>query len=292
MVVYPLVEGDNKTVKRYLSRILFIFLLIPLASRSGEFKLENVTQTDLDKIIEEFSANFTHTTVSPASSLGDVWGLEFGVVGGMTKTPELNKLIKEADSSKEVDEIPHAAGILVLTIPWGITAEFAAFPKKTFGDATLSTVGGALKWTFTDVLFSWLPLDISIKAHGQSSKISFKQVIKNNSTGNLPVDAVVEFTDKVFGGNMIISTSLFFLEPYVGFGHVKADGKIKISASGTATIFGESSTLAGLQEAGSKPSSFHGFGGLQLDFWFIHIAAEYTRAFGTSRYTGKFSIAF
>ncbi len=79
--------------------------------------LNNIDRGELDSVVKEFSANFTHTTVSPAKSLGHLWGFEVGVIAGITKTPKLNALVKEVSPNTTVDKIPHGGILAMLPCP-------------------------------------------------------------------------------------------------------------------------------------------------------------------------------
>ena len=269
-----------------------IISIVSTSVQAAKPKLNNVSKGELDAILEEFAANFVHTSVSPAKSLGAVWGVEVGVVAGITETPELEKLVKKADANTTVDKIPHAGALLAGSVPYGIGFEINMFPEKTFSGIKIKNTGGALKWTVSDVFFSSLPIDVAVKAHYSKSTLSYSQTINNSSTANTDVDSTITVENKIKGANITVSGDILIFQPFVGFGFAESDGKVGVTASGTATIFDQSITATNSQSASSKPSSAHLFAGLQFDLWLVNIAAEYTQVFGAKRYSAKFSFHF
>lgn len=257
-------------------------LLIPGLASADTLKLTNITATDFDMIVKEFSANSQFTSVSPASSLGETWGFEFGVVAGVTRVPDLNGIIRRADPTiQEFNYAPHAAGLGVLTVPYGITAEVGAVPKVDKDDVSYQQLGGALKWTITDVFFTDFPVHLAPRFHFNRTQINFRQTISS-----VPVD--VELADKVWGANLTASKKFWIFEPYAGAGFVEGNGDI--TATGSVNIFNTAFTSQ--QSASAKHSSVQLFGGLNIQMLFFVLGAEYNRAFGKNSYNGKVSFRF
>ena len=72
-------------------RIIFIAALSLniLTAGADDVQLTNLSTAEVDELFEEFSTNFIHTAVSPAKGLGDIWGIEVGLVAGVTPTSKL-----------------------------------------------------------------------------------------------------------------------------------------------------------------------------------------------------------
>ena len=143
-------------------KIVFLILL-PWSAQASNLSFTNITADDFDKIVKEFSANSQFTTVSPASSLGQTWGVELGVIGGLTDTPDIQSVVNRADpsSAADLDRFPHASILAAVSVPFGITAEAAFVPKITRDNINYQQFGGAVKWTFTDVFFPEFPLTMA-----------------------------------------------------------------------------------------------------------------------------------
>ena len=71
-------------------------------------QLDNLSKADVDKVGNEFAANFAHTTVSAPETEG-LWGIEVGIVGGVTGSPNLKKIInKSGGEGSDFKNIYHA----------------------------------------------------------------------------------------------------------------------------------------------------------------------------------------
>lgn len=251
--------------------------------------LNNVTQTELDNISKEFAANFVHTVVAPAKSLGHTWGFELGLMGGITETPDLEATVKRVSSSTTVDKIYHGGLLGMITIPWGITLEATFLPEKSIAGITVDNYSAGVKWTATDLypISPWL--DLAVRGHYSNSGLSYSQT---STTAVSVASGTISIDSSVWGANLTASSDILFFEPYVGVGFLKSDTDIKFNASGTGTIFATSVSLSGGNSTSVSHTSPHLFAGLQLDLLLFHLSAEYATAFGTSSYTGKLSFYF
>src|ERR1700722_18384626 len=61
--------------------------------------LQNLDAGAMNEVVGDMSANFLHTSVSGASTLGHIWGFEVGLVGGQTQTPHLNDVVNSAPNT-------------------------------------------------------------------------------------------------------------------------------------------------------------------------------------------------
>lgn len=264
--------------------------LLPLSAMANTPAFSNVTAGDFDKIVKELSANFSYSSVTPASSLGGLWGFELGVAGGITKTPEILALVKRNSPSFKEDKFPHAGALLRIGAPLGLTAEAMILPEITVSDLKLHQYAGAVQWTITDVFFSDLPLNLAVKGYYTKTGMTYKQVVNNSSTGNTNVDATIGFDNSTFGGQFLVSKKLLVFEPYVGIGYAKAKGELGVTASGN--VPNTSIFLSGARSLASNPTSAQLIGGLDLRLFFFSLGAEYQKAFGTSTFNGRLSFRF
>src|SRR5687768_15622569 len=97
--------------------ILFAIILSSFGAQAQSLKFDQIDQSDLDAITKEFTANFAHSTVSGASSLGDVFGVEVALIGGMTKTPEIDRRVKEVDANASVGQLANAVLAAQFSVP-------------------------------------------------------------------------------------------------------------------------------------------------------------------------------
>lgn len=265
--------------------------LIPAQGFTADLSLNNLTLADYDKIVKEFSANFAYSSVTPASSLGGLWGFEFGVVAGITKSPELLNLVKRSSASYDQDKLPHGGALARLGLPMGLTVEALVFPKMKISDLNIGQYGGALAWTITDEVLPNPFVNVALKGFYTKTSMDYTQRLNNSSTGNQPVDATISFDDALYGVQALASHKILVFEPYVGIGYVKSKGDLSVAASlaPNATIFPGQGIG---NSASSKPSSAQLMGGLDIRLAFFSLGAEYQRSFGTSSLTGRVSFRF
>ena len=280
-------------MKRFVA--IFVFCIFTANSANAAVPtLPTISQAQLDNIVKEFSANFTYTNASPPSVFGKKilpWlGFEFGLVAGITKSPELDTIV----TTEKIGEIPHVGIFTGFSFPYGLAFETLLIPKTKIKDVNINYTGLAGKWTVTDVFWEWLPIDIAVKSHWAKATVSYGQTINNASTGNVPVNANIELSNAIYGGNASVGydiAGIGLAEVYAGVGFLMGKGQAKVLAS-TGTIFAGLGFTGTEQSASSSPSSAQIFGGLQINLFVVNLSAEAMRAFGTNNYTGKFSFDF
>lgn len=253
--------------------------LFSIGAAAVDIPLQNIDETDFKNIVKDFSANFTHTSVSGASTLGKLFGVELGLIGGMTNTKDLDRLAKEADSNAKADKIPHAAILGVVTVPLGLTGEVGLIPKMGSDRFKYSQVSAALKWTPTESLLE-LPLSLALKAHIAKNGVEFAETIND-------VNTQFDYDSTVTGLTLLASKDFVIIEPYVGLGLLS--GKGKLDATGSA-VFDPSLTTA--QSASASESSTLFLVGAEVKLLIFKAGLEYSNLFDTSRYTGKLAFFF
>jgi hypothetical protein len=249
----------------------------------------NVSNSDFEGIVKELSANFGYSTITSASSLGGLWGFELGLTGGITKTPFIADLVKRNDPNFKQDKFPHAAALLRIGAPKGLTAEVMIFPKVSASDLSISQYGGSVMWTVTDVFWTQLPVTLAVKGYYSKFSLGFKQTINNSTTGNQPVDAAINFDNSSLGAQILASRKFSVFTPYVGLGFAKASGELGITA---ATAPNASFFASQAQSAAAKPSSIQLMAGLDIKLFFLALGGEFQRSYGTNSLTGRLSFRF
>ncbi len=250
-------------------------------------KLDQLSQDDVTAISKEFASNFTHTILAPASSLGKIWGFELGIMGGMTKTPEINRVSKKISANSDVDSMPTAGIISSLTLPYGINAELNIIPKIKASDVSLENISYAIKWEMSR-LISNSPVDVAIRVHGNTGELEYKSIINNASTSNQNVNATTTWKNSSTGYNLEISKKLLFIEPYVGIGRVSAETDLNVTGSSNISIF----TFSNSSSYKASNSGSHYFVGLNLNLLFIKIGAEYNHIMGNKKTVAKLTLYF
>lgn len=267
-----------------------IFILLALIISNAEAaapQLYNLSETDVKEISKEFSANFVHTIVAPASSYGKMMGLEIGFIGGATKTPNIDRVCKSIDSKSEMSATPTAGLIAGLSGPLGLGAELNLVPKISTDDYSFKNASAAFKWTLTSLLRE-SPIDIAARVHGSSSELMYSSEVKNASTSNLPVTTKMKWKNTSTGYNFSLSKKFLFIEPYVGFGSVSTKTHIGVSAATTVQIF----TFSDANNYISNNGGSHYYGGVNLNLYILKIGAEYAKIMGVAKTTAKVSFYF
>lgn len=264
---------------RYLI-VAFTTASLGFWANAQDLKIEDIDKSQFKNLIGDFSANSLHTSVQGAAPLGDIWGFEVGLVGGLTQTPELDKIVKQAEAGASADQIYHAELLGVLSVPFALTGEIGLIPKLGGDDFKFSAMSLALKFTPTELFFE-LPVDIAVKAALTKVEAEFHQEVNGN-----PVD--YDFTNDVTHIGVFVSKNFVVLEPYAGVGLVNAKGDL--SFSGTALVFDPTYTVG--TSASEKTSSTAFILGTEAKLLLLKLGLEYTHVFDTSRFTGKISFYF
>lgn len=268
--------GDQMRNLKILTT-LFAFLVSPLVS-AQDFQFPTLTKQELEKSSKEFLTNFTHTSVSGASSLGSIWGFEVGILGGITDAPETGKLIRKADPDSDIDSLPHAGLLGRVTVPFGLTFEASLIPKIKMDDAEFSQMSLAAQWNF----FSFPFIDLAAKAHYSKGSLEFNQTIDSDADGQ------VNYDHNTFGIMAMASANALIVEPYAGLGFVTGDSEMDFTASSGNDLFDFTSE----RSASVEETSSHIVLGAEVSLLILNFGLEYSRMFDTSRYTGKLSLSF
>lgn len=254
---------------------LLSITLLSVGAWSQNLPLQGLDANDMKSLVKETSANFNHTSVSGASSLGTLFGFEIGVVGGVAKTPKIDKLVEPQGGN--ADQIPHGEILGVLTVPAGITVEGGFIPKVGKEEFKFNTLSLGVKWTPTEVFLDW-PVAIAGKFHFTKTSLDFKDTISG-----IPTTFGYDSTTTAF--TMLVSKNFVMVEPYFGVQFAQTKGDLDVTGSTTVFDTGGAS--------GSAKSTATGFLlGTELKLLVFKAGVEYAKIFDTSRFTGKISFYF
>jgi hypothetical protein len=273
--------------KIFLSVIPLILFWAPKTMASGIPNLSSLSQAQVNSISKEFSANFVHTIIAPASSLGNIFGIEAGLMGGITNTPSINSISTSLSSSATLSKIPTLGIIGAVSMPFGLGAEVNFIPSVTVSSLSVSNASVGFRWTMTN-LFKDPFFDFAFRGHYNTGEIAYTTVINNSSTSNQDVNTKVAWKNSSYGYNFILSKKILFIEPYIGFGQVSSSTGINISGASTVTIF----TFTSSSSYTSKNSGSQTIAGVNLNLFITKFGAEYTKVMGVTKYTGKWSFYF
>lgn len=260
--------------------LIIVLASFALQSRAANLTIDNIDQNDLKNVIKEMSANFSHSTVSSAATLGSLFGVEVGVTGGLTKTPELDKLVKEVDSSASFENLPTGSVFAAVSVPFGVTLDMSILPELDLENLKVSNVGFGAKWTLTDGLLP-LPFDLAVKADLTKTDLSFSQTSGGNSSS-------LDYSNTMTQLMLMASFNAMIVEPYVGIGTATSDGELEVA--GGTNIFDNTFTTS--DKASAKPSSSVFTAGVLLKLPLIRFGFEINEKFDTSRYLAKASLKF
>ncbi len=237
---------------------------------------DQLTEAQAKNVIKEFSANFAHTSVSGAGTLGDVFGVEVGLIAGVTKSDEISSLTKQADPGSDFDQMPHGGILAMVSVPLGFTFEGSLIPEIGGEDFKFKNMGLAAKWTVNSI--HELPVLLAVKAHVAKTNLSFKQTVS-------AVQAEVDVETTVTGLMFLASKRLTLVEPYLGLGFLSGDGAFDVEGSNQFFQTGASTYSA--KESGTQIVA-----GVEANLLFLKAGAEYVNNFGASGFNLKVAFSF
>ncbi len=248
-----------------------------VGANAGTPNFSNLTSTDFNSVMNDFSALSSYSSVSGASGRGSIFGFEIGIVGSLTSTPNANTVAQKTDSTISIPTLPNAGILGAISIPMGLSFEVIFLPKNTFNGLSFQKVGAAVQYKLLD-----FPVSIAAKLHYTSTKFEFNEVLNS-------VNSTVSFDDSIYGIDLMAGKDLIFLEPYVGLGYATSNANLGVSGT-VSSIFAPSFTAA--QSANASPSSARVLVGVNFKLLLINLGAEYLRTFGTDSLNFKLSAGF
>jgi hypothetical protein len=260
---------------KYLTLLAFLSYSNAFAN---QFQFPTITQDELTKMSEEFMGNFTHTSVSGASSLGAIFGFEVGILGGLTSAGELEKVIKRANADFDLGHLPHAGVMGRVSIPFGLTFELNLFPTIKTSAAEFGQFSGGVQYDF----FSFPMVNLAAKIHYSKGDFELNQTIQNDAAGTINYDHTI------YGAQLLASVNALIVEPYAGIGFARGSSDLAFNATAGNNLF----SFTDARSSSVSKTSAHVLLGANVSLLLVNFGLEYANVFGTSRYTGKFTIGF
>ena len=237
-------------------------------------QFSNLSKSDVENVAKEFSANFAHTGVSAPETDG-LWGIEVGVVGGKTGSPDLKDVVNASGGDgNAVSSLYHAGAMARVHLPGDIFAELNVLPEKEISNITVKNTSYELGWNAGG--FFNLPLDIAFGVNMANSEMSFKQTTPVTSDTSLKSKTRIMWVG--------ISKSLFFITPYVKAGTVSADSDL--NATGTILSY-----TASQKESVTNSGAYLALGA-NLQLAFLKLGFEASQLMSVKRASAKISFDF
>jgi hypothetical protein len=265
---------------------ILLFTLISIGSLSvlaGPPQLENLSTSDVEKVGNEFAVNFAHTTVSAPETDG-LWGIEVGIMGGTTRSPNLKKVINSSGGEGEdFKSIYHAGVIARAHFPFDIFLEGSILPEREISDVEVSS--GSIGGGWNAGAFFGLPLDLAVGGSTSTGKVSFDQ----EPTTSIPSEATITVDTKTTLLWVGASKKFLFITPYakVGYAHTQAEIKVDTEV-GNGTIFADTNKQ---NEEVDKNGGYLALGA-NLQLTILKIGLEFNQMNGVKTATGKLSLDF
>ncbi|MEM7647249.1 MAG: DUF6588 family protein, partial [Pseudomonadota bacterium] len=234
---------------------------------------DNISDAQLETIVKEFSANFIHTSVTPPTSLGKVFGVEASLIAGVTESPGIQEISRSVDPNSDIEYIPHAWILGGVSVPYGVSVELNILPEFDVEGLKMSHTSVGLKWSITDQFFKSLPFDWALRTSYTRSEISFNQTVSN---ANFPAtsDVSVSYENTMIGADSFFGIDFGIVEPYFGIGVVDTDGQLAgSSTTGTPYSLFDDTTS---QEKSSKQTTSRLTLGCQFHLAAFNIGLEYS----------------
>ena len=260
-------------MSRYKQLLFSVFFLLALILCSRNYaaapNFSSITKSQFETIVEQFSASVPEPPLAPASSktLFFLPGFQLGVLGGVTKVPELDEF-----ATRDPKYIPHAALFASLSGPFGLGVAGSLLPELTLDEIKIFHYGGALRWNITDVLWKFLPFNLALKGYAGKTELEYGHILSG-------VNQTFTLDDLTLGANMAASFKLF-LEPYIGVGLLR--GNLDFSST-TSAVFDTSFTTS--TTASDQSIGPHLFAGLNISLPFFMLGGQYSYVFQAHRVT-------
>ena len=273
-------------MKIVLSLIVFLTAINAFA-QSPTF--DNISADDLKAVVQEFAGGFVHTSATPPTSLGKVFGVEAGFIVGAMDSKAVERISKEFDPDFEFAYIPHAWILGGFSVPYGISVEVNYLPELDVEGLKADHKSVGLKWSITDQFLSKMPFDWAVRTYYTQTELSFTQTTLNTP---LPgsTTANVSFKNSMVGLDNLIGFDFGVAEPYLGLGFVQTKGTLKATA--TTAVAGFSIFDDGVESKSQSESSMRLIAGCQFHLTLLKFSLEYSNIFSAHRLSAKLGVGF
>lgn len=254
--------------------IIYTVLILSSISLQAQVALTNMSESDLESLVNEMGANFHQFSLVKADNENQRY--EFGIMSGSTNSTTLRKL----STGISLKSIPHASIFGGGYFSNGLTAEVSYLPSVKAQDVKLTSGSIGLKWAAKTV-FQDLPVHLSLKGFVGTSTVNWQQVIATVLTD-------MKYNQNFYGLNIQVSKEFSIFEPYAVVGLSKNSGEV--NASGSTSIFSSSFTTN--TSAESKVSGQNYSLGCNVNQQMLSVGLEIGNYYGSQVTTAKMSALF
>lgn len=262
-----------------MKSIIVCILAFVVSQAGADPSFTNITDSDLDSITKEMSANFSHSSILGASTMGSILGFQVGLIAGQTGTPNTNAIVKRSGGT-ELPNMYNAGLQGAVGIPSGVAFEAVLIPKLTVAGASLSSTSLGVKWNINNVI-PVLPINLALRGFYSTASFEFSQIVSS-----VLVD--ISNKTKVTGIQLLVSPMLPVVEPYLGIGILS--GTNELSVTGSNPIFAPAYSSS--QSETKTVSGTQMIAGVDLNLLVLKLGAEFTQSFGASRTAIKLAMGF
>lgn len=255
---------------------VFLLLIFSYTANAGVV-LDSITQSELDGITDDISGLFLYSTGSHGNTIAPGWSGELGVMGGVGKVPEFEKIVGETEDGSVPLVLPTGYFIFGLSTPIGLTVDFNWRPDIL----QLENVGS--KYYGAGLRYSMLKnhgkgLNIEPSLYWSQAENFFQQDLNS-------VKSDVTMDRTTIGAGLTVGYEISWFRPYVYAGY--ADSELTIESTNSASVFDTSLTTNG--KAYSERGSSVLRAGINLGFGAGNAGFEFQKAFETTRIMFKFA---
>lgn len=263
-----------------MKKFMFPLLaLLAVPAFAADIEFQALTKKQVEDVTTEFAVDFSHTAVAAPETDG-MWGVEVGVIGGVTGSPKLKDAVNDAGGEgSDFKNLYHAGAMARAHFPFDLFAELTVLPEREISDVEVSARSMGLGWNAG--AFFGLPLDLAVGVNASTSEIEFKQDISG-----VPATVNIESQTRVF--YVGASKTFLFVTPYIKVGTARQDSDIKVK--GTGTIFNTNFSTS--QKEDVDNSGGYLATGLNLQLAFFKLGFEWSQTMGVRRASGKLSLDF
>lgn len=259
--------------------LLFSLVFLMGASNAyGQFEdtifLQDFDQQDFNDVSKDLTGAFSFTTNSGGSSLGKLWGVELGLVLGVTDASNIERIAREnTGDDEDLGYIPSGGLIAGVALPFGIGLEANIIPELDVSDVSISNFAIAARWEITDMIplaGSFSPLKLALRASYGNANFNYE-----DSTESADID--IENTEIA----AIAGFNLFLVEPYVSLSHLRSSTDLDAESN---------SIIPAEVNLDSNLTATKFTAGVLFKLTILRLGLEYaTFDTGVNRYTAKLS---
>lgn len=246
---------------------------------SADPNFTNISESDLDSITKEMSANFVHSSILGASKMGTIFGFQVGLIAAQTGTPNIDAIVKR-NAGSELPNLYNAGLMGAVGIPMGIAFEAVIIPKMTASGASMSATSLAIKLNINEMI-PVLPLNLALRGLYSNANFDFSQTVSST---------LVDVSNKttVTGIQLLLSPMLPVVEPYVGIGLLTGTNELGVTGSNPIFAPGYSTS----QSEKKSVTATQMLVGVDVNLLVIKLGAELSQSFGASRMGLKLAVGF